>query len=336
MPLPGPIGSEAFWQAYKQALAGKVEPGAESRSTAGSVSAAIAAYYMSSKWKDELSDGTRAMRRAILEHFRERYGQWPLRHINENFLTAYLENLRPHAARNHLKALRGLLRQAKHDITRGITAPKAKSDKHPSWPPEIMAQYEARHPVGTKARLAFALARYTGAGRSEVAKVGPQHIVDGGEIIIARKKTGVPAHIPMHPELCAIIEASPITGLTSFLITKTGKPFSPNDLSDEFRQWCDQAGLPPQYTLHGLRHSLGDALAETGSNPNEIASVLGHAGARSALHYTQGADRKRMARTAMARLIGTKRDRPGNAEVSNEDPGLTLGAAKPLKDQANG
>ncbi len=80
---------------------------------------------------------------------------------------------------------------------------------------------------------------------------------------------------------------------------------------------------------------MGDALAEHDATPNEIASVLGHAGARSALHYTQGADRKKMARKAMARLIGTKRDRPGNTEVSNEDPGLTLGADKPLKDQAN-
>jgi len=44
------------------------------------------------------------------------------------------------------------------------------------------------------------------------------------------------------------------------------------------------------------------------SNPNEIASVLGHAGARSALHYTQGADRKRMARTAMRRLIAKTAD----------------------------
>jgi hypothetical protein len=42
------------------------------------------------------------MRRAILERFRERYGEYPLGRINENFITAYLETLKPHAARNHL------------------------------------------------------------------------------------------------------------------------------------------------------------------------------------------------------------------------------------------
>jgi integrase len=315
----------------------RVEPGAESRSTAGSVSAAIAAYYQSHKWNDELSEGTRAMRRAIFEGFRNRYGQWPLRQVNENFLTAYLESLRPHAARNHLKALRGLLRHAKHDVTRSITAPKAKSEKHPSWSSEQIAQYEAHHAVGTKARLAFALAKYTGAGRTEVARMGPGHLRTNEhgdeEIVIARKKTGIGATILVHPDLRVVIDATPLTGFSTFLITKSGKPFVPNDLSEAFREWCDEAGLPQILSLHGLRHTVGDKLAEEGSNPNEIASVLGHASAKSALHYTQGADRKRMARTAMKRWIsGTS----GEPMVSNHDPVLTPDSANSLKDNAKG
>jgi hypothetical protein len=141
VPLPGPIGSKAFWEAYNAALESKpVEIGAELRSTRGSVSAAIAAYLVSHAW-DGLSQGTKRMRRAILERFRERYGEYPLGRINENFLTAYLEALKPHAARNHLKALRGLLKHARHDITRGIEAPKAKSEKRASWSPEQIAQF---------------------------------------------------------------------------------------------------------------------------------------------------------------------------------------------------
>ena len=141
------------------------------------------------------------MRRPILERLRDRYGQWPLRQLTENFLNAYLETLKPHAARNHLKTLRGLLQHAKHDVTRGIKAPKATSTKYASWPAEVMAQYEGRHAIGTKARLAFALARYTGAGRSEIARLGPQHIVDN-EITIARQKTGITATIFVRPS-CA-------------------------------------------------------------------------------------------------------------------------------------
>jgi integrase len=301
IPLPGPIGSKAFWQAYQAALDDKIAVGEELRSKRGTVSAAIAAFYVSQKW-GELSAGTQRMRRAILEHFREDYGHYPLGQLNENFLTAYLESLKPHAARNHLKALRGLLRHARHDVTRGIEPIKARNEKRSSWQPQEIAQFEAAHPIGSKARLCFALARYTGAGRSEIARLGPQH-VHNGEIAIRRQKTGVDATITIHPELKAVLDATAVTGFATFLVTKTGRSFNPDDLSEQFRQWCNEAGLPRQLSLHGLRHTMGDKLAETGSNPNEIASVLGHAGARSALHYTQGADRKRMARTAMKRLI---------------------------------
>src|SRR5215471_17506885 len=132
------------------------------------------------------------MRRRILERFRERYGHYPLGRLNENFVTAWLESLRPHAARNHLKALRGLLKHARHDVTRGIDAPKAKSKKRPSFTAQEIAQYENHHAVGTKARLAFAIPRFIGLGRSEICRIGPQHIRNG-EIVIARQKTGVEA-----------------------------------------------------------------------------------------------------------------------------------------------
>lgn len=204
-----------------------------------------------------------------------------------------------------LKALRGLLRHARHDVTRGMQPIKARSTKRLSWPADAIALYEARHPVGSKARLAFALAKYTGAARAEVARMGPRH-VRSGEIVIARKKTGVEATIPVHPELQTVLDATPVTGLATFLVNKSGLPYSANDLSEQFQAWCNEAAIAHGLTLHGLRHALGDKLAETGASPNEVASVLGHAGARSALHYTQGADRKRMARTAMARLIRTK------------------------------
>jgi integrase len=330
VPLPGPLGSKQFWQAYQQALDGTINVGEELRSKPGSVSAAIAAYYVSHAW-NALSPGTQGMRRRILERFRERYGHLPLGRLNENFVTAWLESLRPHAARNHLKALRGLLKRARHDVTRGIETLKARSEKRSSWRAEEIAQYEACHAIGSKARLCFALARYTGAGRSEIARMGPQHIRND-EIVIARQKTGVEATIPVHPELRAILEATAITGFSTYLVTKSGRPFQPNDLSEQFRQWCNEAGLPAHLSLHGLRHTVGDTLAETGSNPNEIASVLGHASARSALHYTQGADRKRMARTAMKRWIGTSNE----PQVSKHDPVLTVESRNVLKDNVKG
>jgi integrase len=43
-----------------------------------------------------------------------------------------------------------------------------------AWTEPDAVRYEARHPIGTKARLAFDLLLYTGVRRSDVVKLGPQ------------------------------------------------------------------------------------------------------------------------------------------------------------------
>src|SRR5262245_51014174 len=43
-----------------------------------------------------------------------------------------------------------------------------------AWTEAEAVRYEARHPIGTKARLAFDLLLYTGVRRSDVVKLGPQ------------------------------------------------------------------------------------------------------------------------------------------------------------------
>ena len=49
--------------------------------------------------------------------------------------------------------------------------------------------------------------------------------------------------IPVHPELRAVLDATPSAHLT-FLVTATGKPYGGNAFSEQFRNWCDAAGLP--------------------------------------------------------------------------------------------
>src|SRR5262249_47427918 len=77
--------------------------------------------------------------------------------------------------------------------------------------------------------LAFALILYTGLRRSDVVKVGPQHIHDGW-LIIEQGKTegGEEAHleIPVHPKLREIIDATSTLGLKTFLVTHYGKPYA--------------------------------------------------------------------------------------------------------------
>src|SRR5262245_48658084 len=67
---------------------------------------------------------------------------------------------RPGAARNLLSALRVLMDLAitegirSDDPTAGIKGPKLSKDGWHTWEEPEIEQYDARHPIGTRARLA--------------------------------------------------------------------------------------------------------------------------------------------------------------------------------------
>jgi hypothetical protein len=126
----------------------------------------------------------------------------------------------------------------------------------------------AKHPIGSKAWLALALGIHRLQRRSDVIKMGRQHI-GRGEVIKVRPyvvdkwlrsmrqqktvgRTGAQFHLPVFPKLREILDATATENLT-FLVTKTGKPYSAGDFPDQFRKWCDEAGLPKRCTFHGLR-----------------------------------------------------------------------------------
>ena len=89
----------------------------------------------------------------------------------------------PEAANHRLKALRQLFawaclpayRYANKNPARDVTYLKSNNpDGIPAWSEADAARYEARHPIGTKARLAFDLLLYTGVRRSDAVRLGPQ------------------------------------------------------------------------------------------------------------------------------------------------------------------
>src|SRR5437764_4887290 len=104
------------------------------------------------------------------------------------------------------------------------------------------------YPIGSRARLALALLLYTAQRRSDVIRMGRQHIRDGA-IHVTQKKTGVALAIPLHPKLAAIIEATRSDHLT-FLVTRDGSPFSRGGFGNLFREWCNEAGLPKECSAH--------------------------------------------------------------------------------------
>ena len=217
--LTGTPWSEDFMRQYAAALDGvKAQAGniGAERTVAGSVGALVATYIdphaKSSPFKNGAAE-TQRTRRNILENFRAAYGHLPLfrtddssgrrtmlltrehmqRIVNEKSAT-------PFAQRNFLNTLHAMFKWAMaegrvpDDPTLGVTRVKAKTTGYKTWTEADIERFEGAHPIGTKARLAFALILYTGLRRSDVIKAGRQHIHDGVLIIdqgrrkVARKR----------------------------------------------------------------------------------------------------------------------------------------------------
>jgi integrase len=326
--LTGIPWSPEFMAQYAAALQGVKAQASNigsGRTVAGTVNALVAAYLdplSTSPFKTGAAE-TQRTRRNILENFREAHGDKPVfrigptgqrtmlltrehvqRIVNEKAAT-------PFAQRNFLNTLHAMFQWAlkegtvPDDPTLGVTREKARSAGYRTWSEDHIARLEAKHPVGTKARLAFALVLYTGLRRSDVVKIGEPNI-HNGVLTIDQGKTegGEEAHleIPVHPKLREIIDATPMVGVKTFLVTHFGKPYTAPGFGNWFRELCDEAGCF-DISAHGGRKATARRLAEIGCSANQIASITGHASLSEVQRYTKAADRKRMAREAMKKLV---------------------------------
>ena len=164
-----------------------------------------------------------------------------------------------------------------------------------------ISQFEAHYPIGSKARLAFALLLYTAQRRSDVVRMGRKH-VRGDVVDVRQQKTGKLMPIPLHAELARIIAAT-LTAITpTFLMTAYGKPFTAAGFGGWFRERCDEAGLPKECAAHGLRKAAWQAFGRGGMQQRHCRDQR-HTSLREVERYTRAADQERMARIGMAALI---------------------------------
>ena len=292
---------------YEKAMSGARTAIGAGRVKPGSVAAVIAEYLDSQTFFTSKSAGTQRMRRGILERFRAAYGERPMALLPAEWIEALLDSKPPHAARSWRATLRSLCqfgvkrRYLRTDPTATIKLASIDSDGFHTWTEDEIGQFEAHHPVGTKPRLALALLLYTAQRRSDVVRMGRQHIKDG-VLTVKQEKTGVTLAIPVHPHLQAVLDATPSEHLT-FLVTVTGKPYGGNAFSAQFREWCDAAGLPKRCKPHGLRKAACRRLAEAGCSTKEIMAISGHATMKEIVRYTDAADQARLARNALAKAV---------------------------------
>lgn len=303
--LPGAPGSPEFLAAY-YAAAASAAPDAAAPKT-GTIAALVASYQDSAKFS-ALRVSTQAVQRRILAAFVRAHGDKPVRGIQSEHVHKLMDAkaTTPGAANKFLAILRVLL---DHAVARGMrsdnparTVKKVRYEahEHPAWSEDDIAAFEAAHPSGSRARLAFALLLYTGQRRSDVIRMGRQH-VRNGLIAVTQRKTRAQLRIPIHGELQREIDALRHNHLT-FLVTRNGAPFaSETAFYNWFVACVHQAGLRG-LSPHGLRKSAARRLAEAGCTPSEIGAITGHRTLGEVERYTRAADQERMAREAMRKL----------------------------------
>jgi integrase/recombinase XerD len=305
------IGTEAFMDAYRAAIAGTGTYNRRRAATQGSFRFVVERYYSSTIFQ-HLDPGTRAWQRRYLDLICAKNGHLGIRTIQRKHVQRFVDAKAdtPHAANMLLKALRALFKFAtRHEYVdqnpaRDVESVKFNSQGHHRWTPDEILQFEARYPIGSKERLAMALLLYTGCRREDVVRLGPQHLKNGRLKYTQAKnehRKRVVIDIPAHRELQGVIDAAGCTGHLTFLVTQYGGPFQPDSFGNWFRQSCRDAGLE-HCSAHGLRKAMAARLAEKGATTKEIMSVTGHVTLGEVERYTREADQRTLADAAIGKL----------------------------------
>lgn len=306
--LPGPYRSPEFVAAYEYALHGAKAPA--STAEAGTIAWLIEQYLGSLKYAN-LSASRKRSIRGELDWLRGAAGKYHYARLEVRHIEALMaKKTGPVAANTVKKNVSMLFNFAARKL--GHTGPnparfaermKVNADGYHTWTDAEIDRFLARHPAGSKARLVLLLALNTGMSRTDLCRVGWQHVErkDGkARIAYKRAKTSIAADLPILPELAEELAILPKDRL--LFIAQDGKAvgYKPETLGNWFRDRCAEAKVPG--SLHGLRKAGATRLADAGASNWEIASYLAHKDTKQADTYTKRANRAKLADSGFAKL----------------------------------
>jgi integrase len=333
-------GTQAFARAYSDALHALEHGTAPSReivkrAPVGTLGWLAACYFVSAEFR-KLDPKSQATRRGIIEDClrepRKPQSADLMRDCPVSALSAgHVKMLRdrkvnaPGAGNNRRKYLSSMFGWAvEHGLMRANPAREIRKISYATsgfhtWTVEEVREFEARHPIGTKARLALALLLFLGVRRGDVVTLGRQHVKAGWLRMVPRKMRHKRLEVsekPILPPLAAVTARSP-TGDLTFLETEYGKPFTATGFSGWFRMRCDEAGLP-HCSAHGLGKAGASIAAKNGATDRQLMALYDWTSEKRANVYTAAASRKRLAGDA-AKLLT---DRMTNADCPTALPHL--------------
>ena len=165
-----------------------------------------------------LDDRTKRVRRGILETTFDKpiaagssrfFRDIPLSRIAANEIEVLWDRKLafPEGANNRLKAIRAVFKWAGRkknpdgkplvlsNPARDVSYLKSNNPAgYHTWTLDEVRRFEERHPIGTKARLALAILLFTGQRRSDVTRLGRQHVRDSKIALTQFKGRNKKAH----------------------------------------------------------------------------------------------------------------------------------------------
>lgn len=312
-------GTAAFETEYQRAFKGESMPAPTATgrvvTSPESMRWLCVQYYGSAAFLG-LGESTRKTRRAILDRICERGGAWRYSEMEPRNIAKLRDEKAalPEAANAIVKALRQLFAWACAPEYAHATKNPARDvpylkSQNPGgfriWTEEDVAKYEARHPLGTKARLALDLYLYTGVRKSDVVKLGPQ-MERGGKLVFSEMKgrtKKVKTHeMPILPPLRMSLDATP-SGNLCYLVTAHGRPHSVKAFGNWFKKRCREAGVDADLSGHGLRKLGATRCADAGATEHQLMALFGWSSTKQAALYTLKANRKKLEAVAAPLLM---------------------------------
>lgn len=302
-------GTPEFDRAYQLAYAGAPATTGARRDpvAAGTLRWLVNQYYASAAFHAS-ARGTRENLHSALDSICEDIGDLRFALIEPRHVAALRDKKAafPAAATLRVRALRRLFKwacnpeyalAASNPAERVSYLQSSNPEGIKPWTEADVQRYEARHPLGTTARLAFDLLLYTGVRRSDVVRLGPQ-MERGGKLVFSEFKgrtKNVKAHeLPILKPLRASIDAMP-AGHLIYLTDRQGKPYTAPAFGEWFKSRCREAAVDPKLSAHGLRKLAATRLADAGASVHQLCSWFGWMKLTQAETYTRNIDRSRLA-----------------------------------------
>src|SRR5262249_48325849 len=211
-PRPGLPGAPEVMAAYQEALAGQPAMIGAERTVPGTLHALAVSYFASPAFQTT-RPSTQYTYRNVVDRLCQEHGDKRVALLQREHVVKLLaaRASTPATANALRRSWRALMRHAVEigmradDPTRDVRkVPTAKGEGYHSWTEGEIEQFERHHPIGSRARLAFALLLYTGQRRSDVVRMGRQHLSNNA-ICVRQVKTGREVWVPVHEALATIL-----------------------------------------------------------------------------------------------------------------------------------